>query len=377
MARCTIVSFRFGPTDGVSVVARLWADALVELGFEVDWLAGGVEPGWDDTRPVRIVSGLGIDGPEPADARSPDACSPDARGLADAVAHALADTDLVVVENLCTIPLNPTAAHVVADALRGRPAILHHHDPPWQRERFAHVTDLPPDDPAWRHVTINDLTRRQMADRGLTAVTIRNGFDPHPPAGDRAGTRQSLGLDSDPGGTGPGNLLVVHPVRAIPRKAVDRAIALTASLGGDPPATYWLPGPAEDGFGPELADLLAAARCPVVRHPATSRADLYAAADVVAFPSTWEGFGNPPVEAALARRPAAIGTYPVADELRALGFRWFDAADPDPLRAWLAAPDEDRAELLDHNQRVAATELSTERMAAGLGSLLAEAGWTP
>ena len=45
MARCTIVSFRFGPTDGVSVVARMWADALSGIGFDVDWLAGGVEPG--------------------------------------------------------------------------------------------------------------------------------------------------------------------------------------------------------------------------------------------------------------------------------------------------------------------------------------------
>jgi glycosyltransferase involved in cell wall biosynthesis len=115
----------------------------------------------------------------------------------------------------------------------------------------------------------------------------------------------------------------------------------------------------------------------VVRHPAASRADLYAAADVVAFPSTWEGFGNPPVEAALARRPAAVGPYPVADELRALGFQWFDTDEPGPLRTWLSAPVNERVELLDHNQQVATTELSTDRMAAGLEALLSEAGWLP
>ncbi len=362
MARCTIISFRFGPTDGVSVVARLWADALSVLGFDVDWVAGGVEPGWDDLRPVRIVNGIGIGEPGPPDARM--------------LTEALEGADLVVVENLCTIPLNPLASHAVAGVLRGRPTILHHHDPPWQRARFAHITDLPPDDPAWRHVTINDLTRRQMADRGLAAVTIRNGFDPDPPPGDREATRHRLGLDSSAE-----DLLVVHPVRAIPRKAVDRAIALTESLSspdhGDRSATYWLPGPAEEGFGPELAGLLAAARCPVVRHPATSRADLYAAADVVAFPSIWEGFGNPPVEAALARRPAAVGPYPVADELRALGFRWFDSDEPGPLRTWLSAPADERVELLDHNQQVAVNELSTDRMTAGLKALLSKAGWLP
>jgi glycosyltransferase involved in cell wall biosynthesis len=104
---------------------------------------------------------------------------------------------------------------------------------------------------------------------------------------------------------------------------------------------------------------------------------LYAAADVVAFPSIWEGFGNPPVEAALARRPAAVGPYPVADELRALGFRWFDSDEPGPLRTWLSAPADERVELLDHNQQVAVNELSTDRMTAGLKALLSKAGWLP
>ena len=150
------------------------------MGFAVDWVAGGFEPGWSADGPATVVPGLEIggDGPDPA-----------------ALAAALDGADLVVVENLCTIPLNPAAAHAVAAALRGRPAVLHHHDPPWQRERFAHVVDLPPDDAAWRHVTVNDLTRRQMADRGLAATTIHNGFDPDPPLGDRAGTRARLGVE--------------------------------------------------------------------------------------------------------------------------------------------------------------------------------------
>ena len=349
MSRCSIISFRFGPTDGVSVVARNWADALHQMGFDVDWVAGGFEQGWHATGATTVVPGLGID----------DIGPPDGSELA----AALAGTDLVVVENLCTIPLNPAAAHAVAEELRGRPAVLHHHDPPWQRERFAHVTDLPPDDPAWRHVTINDLTRRQMADRGITATTIRNGFDPDPPSGDRAGTRASLGVADD-------TLLVAHPVRAIPRKDVGRAIAITAELGG----TYWLLGPSEDGYGPELDRLLADAPCPVLREPAPTRADIYAAADLVVFPSTWEGFGNPPVEAAIARKPAVVGDYPVAAELRALGLEWLPADDLTPVRTWLADPDPD---LLDHNRAVATRELSLERMAGRLQALLEAAGWLP
>ena len=134
----------------------------------------------------------GLPRPSPWPPRGPTGWSPasasptTSRPSAAALDAALADADLVVVENLCSLPLNPAAGRAVAACLRGRPAILHHHDLAWQRPHLAAITDFPPDDPAWRHVTINDLSRRQLAERGVAAVTIPNGFDTDtPPGGDR------------------------------------------------------------------------------------------------------------------------------------------------------------------------------------------------
>ena len=347
MATCAIVSFRLGGTDGVSVVAASWARALTAMGFDVLTVAG--------EGPVdRTVAGLAI-----------GAAAPPPIGE---VEDALADADVVVVENLLTIPMNLPASRVVAGALAGRPAVLHHHDPPWQRPHYAHVEELPVDDPAWRHVTINELTRRELAGRGITATTIYNGFETALELRERAVAREAVGVAPD-------ELLFVHPVRAIPRKGIERALTVCEQVG----ASYWLTGPAEDGYDAELDALLDAAARRGVRVLRGTRpyGDVYGAADAVLFPSSWEGFGNPPIEAAVHGLPAVVGDYPVADELRALGFDWVGVDDLDELRRRLDDPHDRRAERTARHRRLVERHLSFDVMADRLRALLDAAGWTP
>jgi mannosylglucosylglycerate synthase len=354
-----LVSYRLGGTDGVSIEAGKWAWALGRLGFS-----------------VRRVAGVLVD-PEPGDRTIPElALDATAAPASDELVEALDGADLVVVENLCSLPLHPEAGRAVAAALArsGVRTVLHHHDLASQRAHLAHLADFPPHLPGALHVTINDLSRAELAARGIAATTIRNHFDLDAPLGDRAGTRARLGVPSDA-------VVVWHPVRAIARKGVPAALAACGRLDdalrgqgqGGGRVRYWLFGPAEEGYGPELERILATSPVPVLRRPRAEPADAYAACDVVTFPSTWEGFGNPVVESMWAGRPLVVDDYPVLHELAALGFHWYRLDEMDALAEQLAHPDPG---LGARNHDVARRHLDLQQLPRRIDRALRAHGWT-
>jgi len=348
-----IVSYRLGGDDGVSVEAAKWGWGLRQLGFTVRRVAGTISG--PRQRDDVELAGLALDAavpPSPADVRA-----------------AIGDADLVVVENICSLPLNAGAARAVARAVEGHTGrvVFHHHDLPWQRRHLRELEhEFPPRLAGARHVTINLRSRRELEARGYAACTVHNYFDFDAPEGERAATRAMHGFADD-------DLVLFHPARAIERKNVPGGIRFAAALAAlfpDRRIRYWLSGPAEDGYGPTLERVLERATVPVTLARPPTAADGYAACDVVVFPSTWEGFGNPVIESIVARRPCAAFRYPVLAEILATGVRVLSTEEPESVAKFLSEPAEVRSRHLEVNRHRAQLSFSLDDLPGAIAEAL-------
>jgi glycosyltransferase involved in cell wall biosynthesis len=360
MARNTVtISFRLGGDDGVSVEARKWEAALQDLGFAYKRVAGAIE---DTQRPDDVViPGLAINPTEPVDQPR--------------LQTALNDADLIIVDNLCSLPLNGAAAESVTQAVENTNArvLYRHHDLPWQRRALKHLErDWPPRTEGALHATINLRSRRELEARGYAnATTLHNYFDLTHPPGDRVATRSSFGFKDD-------ELVVFQPARAIERKNVPGGLRFAQrlqTLVPDIPVHYWLSGPAEDGYQPTLERVLQKATVPVTLGRATTADDAYAAGDLVVFPSTWEGFGNPVIESIAARRACATYPYPVLAEILATGVRTFSTERVEAVAKFLAEPLETRERAHDVNLQRAQLSYDIAELPDAIDETFIRHGW--
>ena len=290
MPTAAFVSFRLGPPDGVSVVAASWTRAFTELGFGRTHHRRRGRRRRHRARWARRSTGQ----------RSDPTGRPSSRAAIDGA-------DVVVVENVLTIPHEPAGLAAVADALRGgptlrappRPAVAARparprHRAARRRPGLAPRRDQPP------HRAPSSPSGASTPRRSTTASTsIRR-------RGDRAGTRARLGVaDGEP--------LLLHPVRAIERKNVPGALALAEAVG----AHLLAARPGRGGLRADARRAAAPARTPGCcaspgrpgrrrrRRPTpTPRATPCCSR------RTWEGFGNPPIEAAAHRKPVVVGALP-------------------------------------------------------------------
>ncbi len=307
--------------------------------------------------------------------------------------------DVIVVENALAIPMNLPLGVCLTGLIAelGIPTIAHDHDFYWERERYQAnaILDLldttfPPNLPSIRHVTINSIAQRRLKHRrGIDSIVIPNvmDYDTPPPGIDEYNQdlRQVLNLGKE-------DIFVLQPTRVIQRKGIEMAIELVRRLDMQHAHLYITHSATDEGLDywhwlqrearlmhvdMQLIDYLVDVhRRMEDGHKIYSLWDAYIHADMVTYPSLYEGFGNALLEAIYFKKLIVVNRYPVYNaDIRPLGFEfveldgYVDEAAIDEVKALLKDPAE-VARRAEKNYEIARQHFSFQVLEAKLNEVL-------
>ena len=350
------VSTRLAGTDGVSLETAKWANVFQSEGFKCFFMAGELD------RPENVsmlVPEAHFNHPRIRDINSHVYDNQKRDRKITAEIHRLRlllkdrlyafaekfDIHLLIPQNALTIPINIPLGLALTEfiAETGLATIAHHHDFYWERDRFMSnaVGDylrmaFPPDLESIKHVVINSFAAQQLSLRtGISAACIPNVMDfehpPAPPDAYTADVRKDLGIADD-------EHFILQPTRVVARKGIEHAIELVNRLGlkaklvishasGDEGYDY-------ENRLREYSRLMGVNTVFVANiigeHRGTTADgrkiytldDIYPHADLVTYPSTFEGFGNAFLEAVYFKRPIVVNKYSIyAKDIEPKGFK--------------------------------------------------------
>jgi glycosyltransferase involved in cell wall biosynthesis len=350
------ISTRIAGTDGVSLELEKWANVFEKLGLACFYFAGELD------RPPEqsyLVEEAHFTHPEIKAVYNKSfgtvtrdrTVSKKIYHLAIKLKDDLYDfvdkfgIDLIIPENALTIPLNIPLGIALTEfiAETNIRTLAHHHDFYWERDRFMvnAVSDylnmaFPPVLPAIEHVVINSVADAQLSLRtGISSHIIPNVMDfdnpPPPPDEYTFDVRQALGVEND-------ELLVLQPTRVVQRKGIEHAIELIHRLGRKAKLVI-SHASGDEGYDYEqrlkeysklmnvntifVSDIINEERgtTPEGRKIYTLE-DIYPYADLVTYPSTFEGFGNAFLETLYFKKPIVVNTYSIyLKDIQPKGFK--------------------------------------------------------
>jgi glycosyltransferase involved in cell wall biosynthesis len=409
--RVAFVATRVAGTDGVSLEIGKWAQILGRLGYECCYITGKSD------RPAESTFLI-----EEADFLHPRIQSITrqsfgrefrSRDLSNQI-HQIALTiksrlyealdhlrpDLVIAQNSLTIPMNiPLGLALVQVLLEtGTSCIAHHHDFYWERERFlVNAVDdylqiaFPPRLAMVDHIVINSLAGNQFGRRtGLPYRIIPNIMDfahpPAPPDDYAKNLRADFGIADD-------EFLILQPTRVVHRKGIEHTIELVRRLNTKRCRLMITHDAHDEGSSyvervVEFAHLMGVEIVFAGDRISCSRGttsdgrrqyaiwDVYPQADLVAYPSTYEGFGNAFLEAAYYRKPLFCNRYSIyRTDIEPVGFQAIVmdghlTADVVERVRGVLTNDAFRDAMVEHNYRVGSAFFSFERAERELRPIL-------
>jgi glycosyltransferase involved in cell wall biosynthesis len=254
------------------------------------------------------------------------------------------EIDLLIPQNALTIPLNIPLGVAITQVIMetGIPTIAHHHDFYWERDRFMtngawdylHMA-FPPNLPSIDHVVINSFADEQLSLRkGISATVMPNIMDfensPAPIDEYASDVRTALGVEED-------ELLILQPTRVVARKGIEMAIELVHRLGMKAKLVI-SHASGDEGWDYEqrlreyaglmkvntifVSDIINEERGTTDDgRKIYTLDDIYPHADLVTYPSTFEGFGNAFLEAVYFRKPIVVNEYSIyTKDIKPKGF---------------------------------------------------------
>ncbi len=338
------VSTRFQGTDGVSLETEKWAEVLQRMGYECFYFAGLC-----DRSPSKTMIVPEAHFEDPIIKKIEENCfkkyrrTSETTGVIHSVRRHLKSNiykfvkkfhiDLIIAENCLAIPMNIPLGLALTEyiAETGIPTIAHHHDFSWERPRFFvnAVQDFlqmafPPSLHSIQHIVINSEADRELSYRtGLSPIVIPNvlDFKKKPPSINHFNNdvRKAFGLEED-------DLFIMQPTRMVARKGIEHTVEVVSRLKNPKAKLVITHSTSDEGDAYEKRILSYAEHLgvPLIIKPEvigdkrgrTSDGkkiytlwDVYPHADLIAYPSTYEGFGNALIEAIYFRKPILVNQY--------------------------------------------------------------------
>jgi len=354
------ISTRLNGTDGVSLEVAKWSHILQKQGHEIFYCAGELG-GYANNgtlipklhfghQSIRALSKRAFGEEAETSENIRDEIYNTADELRAPLRHFILSNklDCIVVQNALTIPMNLPLGVCLTGLIAelGISTIAHHHDFFWERQRYKTNniiklldTTFPAKLPTIQHVTLNSIAQARLrARRGIESIVIPNVFDfsqPTPEIDDyNNDLRKKLGLKANA-------LFILQPTRVIQRKGIEMAIELVHRMNLDDPTLFishrsddeglnywhWLKREAYAmNVNINLIDhLVRSDRTRRNGYKYYSLADAYLNANIVTYPSLYEGFGNALLESVYYKRLTVVNCYPVYNaDIKPLGLEFVE-----------------------------------------------------
>ncbi len=338
------ISTRFAGDNKVSIESVKWADIFQKSGHKIFWFAGNFEQKaenvfWVPEADTKHALNLWIKQQVFGQKKRKPYVSELIHIQREFLKAKLYDfikkfnIDILIAENILSnpenLPLGLAFTEIVAELQI--PTIAHHHNFFWEKTDYSinAVNDylrmsFPPNLPNIRHVVVNSVVQEELAHRtGISSVVIPNVLDfkntHHQDMLPQDALKKSLGMDPD-------EILILQPTRLVKKKGVEHAIELVKGLNGLPcklvithrpkeediEYSEWLTEYAKDqGVDILLVEAKNSDKEKNIDsdHNIFSLKDLYAGADLITYPCSCEGFGNPFLEAIYHKKPILINRY--------------------------------------------------------------------